>query len=250
MKTAALNEYRKDLKQPNGRRWFCKTCNDNVAKNKRTFLGASDSVHESTPLNASGKEFTLADVMSKLDALEATYFDLLGRYEEQARVNDELKTEIERLKNIVESSSSGPESAPNGSATVAEATISELQERQRRSSHIMVFNMPEQNNDLEEVKTLFGTLTTTPLNIMTVNRYGNRNKNDIRSLRVVLSSSLEAQCVLKNRPKLKKIFIDPDLTKSQRDVDKPIREELKRRQGEKNLAIRYTKGVPKIITKN
>lgn len=84
-----LNAYEAEFKNPNGKRWSCQQCG-NAAEGcvKRPSVGAPTD----TPNNGEGKrEFTLKDIMEK-------YTTLLEKYEEQTRINQHFKTEIEQLK--------------------------------------------------------------------------------------------------------------------------------------------------------
>lgn len=71
---------------------------------------------------------------------------------------------------------------------------------------------------------------------------------------MVLSSQREAQSVLRNRAKLKghNIFIERDLTPSERQLVEAAKDELKRRldNGETDLHLKYFRGVPKVVAKN
>lgn len=98
-----LTSYEKELKNPNGERWFCEPCKsevndkimipENNTKNKKKY--ATNAVSND---NNDNNEITLQDIMDKLQIIEKKQSDLLERYEEQLQINDELKQEIKVLK--------------------------------------------------------------------------------------------------------------------------------------------------------
>ena len=65
MSVPTLNQYERELKVSDGKRWFCKACNDSVTK--RMSVGA--------PGANSKREYTLNDIMLKLESIEDKYTD-------------------------------------------------------------------------------------------------------------------------------------------------------------------------------
>ncbi|KAG5881270.1 hypothetical protein JTB14_003741 [Gonioctena quinquepunctata] len=79
------------------------------------------------------------------------------------------------------------------------------------------------------------------------------NKNGYGSLRAELASRDEAFQVLKGKSKLKgsNVFIDPDYTRKQQELNKSAQQKLiQRRSNDEVVHIKYIKGIPQVVTKN
>ncbi|KAG5886599.1 hypothetical protein JTB14_001023 [Gonioctena quinquepunctata] len=97
-----------------------------------------------------------------------------------------------------------------------ELIIMELKERQKKNS----YNLSETDkSDLDQIKDIVKEVTNQDQDRnFKVIRVGKGNKNGVRALKVVFSSTEEALRVLKNKrniDKARKIFIDADLTPRQ-----------------------------------
>lgn len=164
----------------------------------------------------------------------------------------ELQKEVEKLKSASPASCSHEHS--DGNPVNEEEMLIEFQDRQKRSNNVMLFNIPEGNDDKEEVSNIFSSLVSSPPEILHLSRVGKRNVNNARSLKVVLPSSLDVLNIVKNRSKLKgrRIYVNFDLTPKQREAERTLYTQLKNRRekGEKNLSVRYRNGIPHIIQKN
>lgn len=76
------------------------------------------------------------------------------------------------------------------------------------------------------------------------------SQNKSRPLKVIFSDAKIANNCLKNKRKLTgNIFLNADLTPTQRQQFKLCREDLQARKakGEIDIGIRYTKGTPKVV---
>lgn len=168
---------------------------------------------------------------------------------------DDLRQEVEALKNSAAQVPIAPLLDTDHRVTSTEndnTILIELQERQKRASNVMLFNVPEGNNDSDEVKSVFRILSGDPPSILHVSRVGKGNVNNIRALKVTLSSPNDAHTLVKNGYKLKgkKLYINFDLTAKQRELDKKLSLELKARKDKgESVAIRYRNGYPQIIQK-
>lgn len=60
MNRPLLNSYEKYLRIAGGKRWFCKTCTENMAK--RITIG--------TPSSSNKHEFTITHIMQELESME------------------------------------------------------------------------------------------------------------------------------------------------------------------------------------
>lgn len=79
--------YQKLAKSKN--QWFCDTCKPNSAKDPK--------IQKTTNQQAS-TEYTIADVMAKLDEMDKKYHNLFMKYNEQVQINNDLKLEILQIK--------------------------------------------------------------------------------------------------------------------------------------------------------
>lgn len=248
MNRALLNSYEKDLKIAGGKRWFCKTCNENLAKN--TSIG--------TPRCSDKREVTLTDIMQKLESMEQKYEYILAKYEEQQNINQTLKSEIEHLKNQINK----PESRLENSSVDA---FQELSDREYRKRNVIMFSAKELETDNQEekkeadlrlVKEII--MTASPnLNMedVKVQRIGKEKADRIRPLKIRLPSAENVKQILFKTVELKKqrnlssIVFSYDRTPKQIDDYKQTKRELIRRTevGENGLKIKYVKGVPTIV---
>lgn len=186
---------------------------------------------------------------------------LIGTVEELKSEVEELKSELEKLKAASTSSNKEPDYSSGGISQQvnSEEVIREMTERQKRAHNLMIFNMPEGGEDLDEVevKRLLNIITQKTITIQNMSRVGKKNKNGFRALRVSLSSQHEVFEVMKNKSKLQDakvntIFINTDLTSSQRIQISKVKDELRERttKGETDLYIKYINGLPRILSKN
>ncbi|KAK5647712.1 hypothetical protein RI129_002604 [Pyrocoelia pectoralis] len=132
----------------------------------------------------------------------------------------------------------------------------EISERRRRENNVILFNVEENDQDLNTVKTTIHQVSATvDTNDLKVYRIGNvRTDNRPRPIIITLKSRNDVLTVLKNKNTLKtnrsRIVIASDQTPLQRKYLEDLRTELATRSnnGEKDLTIKYLKGVPKIIS--
>lgn len=158
---------------------------------------------------------------------------------------DALEQELNLLKRKIEEPSTLPE----------ETIVNELQERQKRATNIMIYNMPENTSDFEEVKKITREATNNVvIEVVSVTRVGKANKNGARPLKVVYRTSNDAMMVIRKRKSVgraRKIFIDVDMTALQRKNIKKLQEELQDRKAKgENVVIKYSNGTPAILSLN
>lgn len=141
---------------------------------------------------------------------------------------------------------------PKTLTTLSEDTVAcELVERQKRSSNIVIFNMPDSDNDVNAAKEVFTNLVNKRIDIKSATRVGRENKKGLRALKITLQDSIMASEILRaKRDPLKgrNIYIAADLTPCQRAHLNKVKEELLKRknEGEQNLILKYINGIPKI----
>lgn len=158
---------------------------------------------------------------------------------------DDLKSDIQQLK---------LEQTACTKTGGTKEIIDELNDRQKREKNLMIFNMPNRNNDVESVKELLTKILSDPIIPTNIHRIGKSNRNGSKPVKVTLPSQADVLNVLKNKHKLKghDVYIAADLTKKQREQEISVSMELKNRvkEGEKDLYIKYVQGTPKICSRN
>lgn len=149
-----------------------------------------------------------------------------------------------------------------------EEIISEINERSRRASNVMLFNLKEsasrdikakQDHDMRLVTKIITTMNA-HIDIAGIKtlRVGRSVKDKVRPLKLVLKSSDEAKQFLRNfskdevgkaDPSLMGISVSSDKTLKERQFLNKLREELGSRvdKGERDLTIKYLSGVPSIV---
>lgn len=166
---------------------------------------------------------------------------------------DELRTEVATLKSDLGPSHQTPVQPNLQPAFQGDDIFAELQQRQARANNVMIFNVPEGDNDRNTAQLLISELAGNQTNVVNAVRIGKRNKNGARSLKVTLPHPGDVQTILTNKSKLRgrKIFITADLTPKQRAAEQEVRNDLVRRReaGEHDLILKYVRGTPVITTK-
>lgn len=253
MTLSTLNGYEKELKNPSGKRWFCQPCEPKSDYVKRPSIGPTE-----TP-KKHDKEYTLHDVMEKLEELNGKYASLLQKYEEQLTENEHLKSEIKQLSKRVENIE---QHCPENKSVEA---LQEMHERNYKKKNLIIFGIKEMNSDEPEQRKAHDTSTvqsifqsTCPevqVNQLKVYRLGKHEQGKMRPVKVIMSSEDEVkQIMIKGKDIRKnthyaKLAFSSDKTKKQLAEYKLIKEEMKRRSeaGEENLRIKYIRGEPKIM---
>ena len=161
-----------------------------------------------------------------------------------ASVSETVKAEIKSYSEVVKESSN-----PSISSETLKHVVKSAVQEEDRSKHIMVFGLPEQQNeDLSgRVGELFEQLGLKPaMEMCRVGRTGNETRP--RPVKVNLSNSSTARHVLTQARKLrhsetfKSVFIRPDRSPEERASHKLLIEELKRRKEADPDKRHYIKG--------
>ncbi|KAG5878933.1 hypothetical protein JTB14_005986 [Gonioctena quinquepunctata] len=161
---------------------------------------------------------------------------------------DDSKTSIDHLK----SEMNAKPTASSDYCQSEDALLSEIHDRLRRSNNVLLFNVPESNNDMKSATVIFNKLSSEPIAIRSTVRFGKRNKLGFRSLKVTFPSNHDVCTVLNGRSLLKgcNIFISNDLTPKQREHETKIKDELKSRTSNgENVTLKYLNGTPRIVPK-
>lgn len=154
-----------------------------------------------------------------------------------------------------------------------EDTIAEINERKRRASNIMIYNLVESTNSNTEIKVkhdfdLVTKLLTPCLSNFSqdgikVYRVGKKQPNKARPLKIILRSELDVRKILSNfspetatetDPYFESVKLARDKTPRELAHIKKMKAELEDRKsrGERNITIRYRNNIPAIVklTKN
>lgn len=151
-------------------------------------------------------------------------------------------------------------------APACEDFMAEIYDRIQREKNIVISgvneidsHVPEQRrtHDKMEVSKIINQVVSNCAEPIKIIRLGKYSNNKSRPLKVCFSTSDIAKSILRNKANLKAdgIKIFSDITPNQKTLLQNLREQLKRRiaEGEKNLTIKYVKGIPMITelsTKN
>lgn len=133
-----------------------------------------------------------------------------------------------------------------------ESILAEVQERQKRMNNIMMFNLPETNDDMMKASEILRLLVTNyEIGVAKVLRVGKANKNGIRALKITLNNANDVDQVVwakKGILKGRNVYISADLTPMQNENLKQLKQEMEtRKENGENVVIRFIKGVPKIV---
>lgn len=171
-----------------------------------------------------------------------------------------MQKDIDLLKN---NTPTNPDSQfQNTPFATHEDLILEFQDRYERLRNIVLVGIPEtfeqnstarrQYDSNESVKILKNIYENCPVPTKTL-RLGKYSKDKSRPLKVCFESTEDVKYLLRNKAKLNKDYrLYADQTPSQKKFLDTVKQELERREqnGEKNLTIKYIKGIPKIINKS
>lgn len=265
---AKLNFYEKEMRNPNGQRWCCKPCetksNEIV---KRPSMGEIKSPTASSSANSDLKksytEYTLNDVMEKLEVIDVKYTNLLQKYNEQIAINENLLLEVEHLKGKVTKLECKVHEEQSSSSAIE--TIQELKDREYKRKNLIIFGVKELSSDEpDERKThdmraisqmLESQCTEVSRENLRVYRIGRREQGKVRPVRIIMACEADVQKVIKKALNIKSnhlysgLGFSIDKTKQQLQEYKRIKDDLKKRvdEGGENLMIKYVRGQPKIV---
>lgn len=199
------------------------------------------------------------NIKSTTDCLTKEQANIKVDIENLKKRNSTAEKKIEILESNLQLENTA---APNSSFSIntREELVTELNERASRGKNIIISGIPEpkakssnerREEDKEAVKKIISTLSIDSLEPEKIFRLGKYQSTKIRPLKVCYGSQNIAINILRCKDNLKAddIKIYSDQTPQQQAYMKSLKEELKRRtaSGEANIAIKYVRGVPKII---
>lgn len=194
--------------------------------------------------------------MEKLSKLESQQENLLQMYQNQLKINTELRQEIEEMKQQIEDLRKG---AP--SESIQTDTIRELSDRESRKNNLLVFGCKEESDESNTndqkiaqdiIKSVCPEISTDKI---MVKRIGRPNAGKVRPIKVTLSSQREVRTIffkakeLIQIPKYSHLALGLDKTANQLAEYRSLKNEMLKRiqNGETNIRIKYFRDVPKII---
>lgn len=202
--------------------------------------------------------FNLPNIVKRINDLETIVHTQASETIARSVALEQRVIKLEQsLDNLSQANTALPTPASSINVVHESDIMSEVLDRQRRATNVMIFNCEVHNGQAEtaQVGNLITEICGQPLNIKSVNKIGKPNRNGHKALKVVLDSVADVNLILRNRAKAvnsKQIFIEADMTPKQRGSLNEVRSELKRRKenGEDNLRLKYVDGVPRIVEKN
>jgi hypothetical protein len=166
-----------------------------------------------------------------------------------------LKNDLESTKNLAKPSSisnewvqvvtKGAKNAkkPIDQLTVANATISELQEREKRKKNVIIYGVPESTSlnltdkkaeDETKIKLILTAIDKSDVSPVYSRRLKSKDSSKPGPLLVELSDTslrnpvLLAAKKLRENDNYKSVYISPDLTEAERQLDYKLRQERNR----------------------
>lgn len=261
--------------------WTCDMCRGrNVAA---PFVGVAGSNRSSADLgDSAGGDFSTNTVQDGKELMNVSHFQAImlqlsgltsavaacntniegisTRLEAQARLLESCENNVERLQEenrCLRERLDALESRGSAPVQSHESFFVELAERRKRENCIIVFGLPESDDDEDNrlAKELIESIC--PHKVSAIKGCQRIGKTSVkpRLLRLELISDQDALDILRKksgmpRDRYRNVFIRPDLTKMQREHLAELRSEMdvRRKKGETNLVIKYVRGQPVIAT--
>ena len=235
--------------------WFCQPCEKEIFKLINTASPTSSSpAPQTSPLSST--EFANSFVQGIVDPLKDMMEKLVKPVVESLDLLKNSLVQSTQMDVSVEDNQAAPPTHITSSKNTTAEVIEEYMDREQRKLNVVVHNVPEESTsqDLEKVTSMFESEFSVPgSHIVKVARLGNSTNGRPRLLLATLDSEQHKRSIIKNAIKLSKsttwnkVYVSPDLTAKEREVNKALREELKRRRanGERDIIIKRGKIVSK-----
>lgn len=133
----------------------------------------------------------------------------------------------------------------------------EIEDRIRRSTNVILFNLPESSSENTPAQRKNDDLSRCSEHITDCNeivscwRLGKYRAQSVRPLKIAFSSQQKAKQALKTfrTPGNTKLYLRPDLTPKQQNYCKLVRTDFitRKNNGETDITLKYFNGLPKII---
>lgn len=166
-----------------------------------------------------------------------------------------IQQNIQDLTDRIEQLEKNTNTSANPATVTEEEIMGELQDRERRSKNIMIYNLEESSSnenidqDIVNVKCTIQSVRKINVDNIKIMRLGVKRQGTTRPLKVILNSKEDALDIIKNKFKCRNpIKIDHDRTPKQRKHLQDLKEQLKslHESGLRDKTIRYINGIPKI----
>uniref|UniRef100_A0A8D8U590 Uncharacterized protein n=1 Tax=Cacopsylla melanoneura TaxID=428564 RepID=A0A8D8U590_9HEMI len=237
----------------------CSACNkigDYIACHKCTkafcFPCADISIHESNLLKKDRIKYECVQCCNKKDTTDN--FSVL------VEMINQLKTQLSSLQQNFEKicNERTDETDCSQNPQDMDSMISEMEERRLRAKNVIMYDIPESDNDNKDVRINHDTSEVTNIvQSMNVNinrfskvrRLGKKTQgSNPRPIMVTLENAASAISILKKARANKISFIKNDLTPIQREKLKQLKEKLKTKLegGETDWTIKYVRGIPQL----
>ncbi len=214
--------------------WYCNTCD----------LVTNDWMRSMSTLHANQQQ--LEGKVKKLEEKMETKAD-----QNEVEKIDQRVTNLEGKINTIQQNPENPQPSTSGVQNNAEDVIKEIKEQEERKRNIIFFNVPESKSsdlnertkhDKEEIKELSKICQATIKKdeMIKAKRLGKRPDSDKpRPLLIELINDEKKKALFKNLSKLQKapekykaISVQNDLTQKQREQEKHLREQAKKKEEE------------------
>lgn len=206
----------------------------------------------------------MMELQSDVKALKENTQDTKQSYADVLKIRSEsesLKGNLNELVKKVEEISSHDN--PVLKKNTIEPAIEEIKEREKRSTNVVIFGVPEpvvedrEQRVQREMSAVRALLEKAGDDIRTddikIHRVGKYNKDKVRPVKIILPSRELALRVLKQRQKINTdggIYVKSDQTPLQRQHMKALLRELEERtkNGKEKLKIKYVNSIPRIVS--
>lgn len=212
----------------------------------------------------------VADIKSEVSNISNTIETIIT---ENKNLKEKIKTLTRHTENIekkvtfletdVNNLKCASPVTPAQLSQTCEEIIYEIQNRNTRAKNIIVVGIPEpkastaierQDHDKAEIQKIIKSILGQHQQPEKITRLGKYNSANTRAVKVCFSSEELVKSILRNRNKtgMENIKIYSDQTPKQRKHMMNLKDELQKRtaNGERNLTIKFIKGMPKITTFN
>lgn len=237
----------------NKMQWQCNKCSNS----------SSTSTSSSQIESVIKKQFDLLkeELLQSINNNFKLMTDRITAFEDRVKViHDELKSEITQLQEEVAVLKSrvteNSEMAPPVDFHPSEEVFTELEDRQRRAKHLILYNVPESTKVTSDERKLDDLNMCRNLiddNSVTINKCVRLGRNLIvnkqRPILIKAASSEIILQVLRAYKPRNGIYMSRDLTPRQRNIAQSVRKEFyeRKQRGEKNIALKFRNNLPFIV---
>ncbi len=239
--------------------WFCLSCRRTTVNLIQTTARIEERVTSlEVAIDQKAEKEDVKELEDKVKKLEKSVSEKFARLEDEENVKTgQIVRKIEeKIEGKIEQQLDREKTDNNKPSASVQEAVDEVKEQERRKSNVVLFNVPESSSadldarrkyDVEVVEELMkeGILKTAEIKsdgrgIKMVTRLGKREENKVRPLKVTFTSPEGQRLILGNARNLmnaknemyRKVVVKPDLTQMQREMEKKLVTEKKRRNQE------------------